>query len=105
MTSPYWGKWTEYHCGISSYNGICQFYPKGTPKVVKPTLPNRGGCKSGWWAFGGYCYKEFGLRVDDNGAMDSSQGCKNNANISIFHFVYIEYFGAKLPHFKHTKSH
>lgn len=71
MTAPYFGKWTDFPCDFP-YAGICQFYPQGKPTVPKPALPDRAGCKPDWWAFAGYCYKEFGLRVDDNGAMDTS---------------------------------
>ena len=47
------------------YNAVCQFYPNVPErKTEKLVLPNKGGCKEGWWKFAGYCYKEFGLRVD-----------------------------------------
>lgn len=72
MTAPYNGEWTDWPCS-SAYNGICHFFPSGVaPTVEKPVLPNRAGCKPDWWPFAGYCYKEFGLRVDDNGAMDTN---------------------------------
>lgn len=37
------------------------FYKSGlTPKPEEPIIPAKGGCKPGWWAYAGYCYKDFG---------------------------------------------
>ena len=38
------------------------FYKSGkTPQKEEPIIPPKGGCKPGWWAYGGYCYKDFGF--------------------------------------------
>ena len=57
-------QWIDMSCS-SSYPAICQFFPSGqNPIPPKPTLPNKGGCKPGWWKYGGYCYKDFGFSTD-----------------------------------------
>ena len=47
------GQWMDWPCH-NVYNGICQFYPSGKPNILKPVLPQRAGCRAGWWAFAGY---------------------------------------------------
>jgi len=70
-TSPYFGQWIDMSCS-SFYHGVCQFFNDGVPKFEKPTLPAKGGCKPGWWKFGGYCYADFGHKVaDDHNSLDS----------------------------------
>ena len=61
----------------SPYHGICQFFPNGKPTEPKPIIPDRNGCKPDWWAFGGYCYKEFGLGTDANDAAETSDSEKS----------------------------
>ena len=65
---PYDGKWIDMTCS-GTYHGVCQFYMNGTPKPDPPVLPPKAGCKSGWWSYGGYCYKDFGYKAN---ADDSS---------------------------------
>lgn len=51
------GRWYDSSCGyLGDKNGVCQFYMNKKPGAPKPVLPPKGGCKSNWWAFGGYCY-------------------------------------------------
>lgn len=82
-TSPYFGQWIDMSCS-SFYHGVCQFFKDGEPKYEDVTLPARGGCKAGWWKFGGYCYLDFGYKVNPG---DSSLNTDNfdtylNANRS-----------------------
>ena len=63
-TGTYAMQWIDMSCS-SSYPAICQFFPSGqNPIPPKPILPNKGGCKPGWWKYGGYCYKDFGFSTD-----------------------------------------
>jgi len=86
MQSPYDNRWEDFSC-TSPYMGICQFYPNGPPVPQKPTLPAKNGCKPGWWAFAGYCYKEYGL--GDADASDTT-AFKNyyQANDAVFYRTY-----------------
>ena len=63
-------EWLDSSCS-ASYPAICQFFQSGlipgTPE--KPKLPQKGGCKAGWWKYGGYCYKDFGF---DSSVSDTS---------------------------------
>ena len=69
LSGSYNGQWLDYGCTTSS-NGFCQFYPKNVPETPKPVLPNKAGCKTGWWPFAGHCYKLIGY---DSSIWDKSQ--------------------------------
>ena len=42
----------------------------------EPVLPQKGGCKLGWWSYAGYCYKDFGFDpgFGTDGHMTYNQG-------------------------------
>ena len=57
-------QWLDSSCS-GSYPAFCQFFKSGvSPLPEKPKLPPKGGCKQGWWKYGGYCYKDFGFTYD-----------------------------------------
>ena len=61
----------------STYHAVCMFYKSGkTPEKEEPIIPPKGGCKPGWWAYAGYCYKDFGRTqgFDTTGFMSYTQG-------------------------------
>lgn len=64
VSGTYDGKWRNTFCS-GNYPGYCEYFPKGRPEPLKvPNFPDSipfGGCKPGWWRFGGFCYKEFGI--------------------------------------------
>ena len=76
------GKWRNTFCS-GNYAGYCEYFPKGRPEPLKvPNFPDSipfGGCKQGWWRFGGFCYKEFGFSSQ---YWDPSQ-FKNFANANL----------------------
>ena len=82
LLSPYFGKWIDMSCS-STYHAVCMFYKSGkTPEKEQPIIPPKGGCKPGWWAYAGYCYKDFGFDsgFDTLGHMSYTQG--NNSCVA-----------------------
>lgn len=86
----------------SPYHGICQFFPNGKPTEPKPIIPDRNGCKPDWWAFGGYCYKEFGLGTDGNDAAETSLFKNYNEGNSSCNSEWIGARMAILPSIQHN---
>ena len=74
-------QWLDMTCS-GSYPAFCQFFNSGVNPGVpeKPKLPNKGGCRQGWWKYGGYCYKDFGF--DASVSDTSSQKTYIAANAS-----------------------
>ena len=80
-SSSYDYQWIDTSCA-GSYPAFCQFFKSGVDPGVpqKPKLPNKGGCRQGWWKYGGYCYKDFGF--DTSVSETTSQKTYTAANSS-----------------------
>ena len=81
--AAYNGTWIDMTC-TGTYQDLCQFEPDGKqPYDPEPIngLPTKGGCKPGWYPYGGYCYKFDGFRVDGGSGFDPAGFKKwNDAN-------------------------